>query len=171
MVGFISSSSYSMIKIDSLLTSTQCFFLFPQSCWTSLRIFPVTIQKQLCNVLRLDDMHAFLPDLEYRFPLLWCSIVIRCLCLHSEAFFVLMIYQLIRVLAIHSAISVVSILGCPRWLLLSLFIKYECAPKYGVSWFIMNELNRSFIFWIIPRIVLSLIVRIVPTPIKIVNHS
>jgi hypothetical protein len=35
----------------------------------------------------------------------------------------------------------------------------------------MNELNRSFIFWIIPRIVLSLIVRIVPTPIKIVNHS
>ena len=67
IVGFISSSSYSMIKTDSLLSSMQCFFLFPQSCWTSLRIFPVTIQRQLCNVLRLDDMHAFLPDLVHLF--------------------------------------------------------------------------------------------------------
>jgi len=67
MVGFISSSFYSIIKIDSLLSLMQCFFLFPQSCWTSLRIFPVTIQRQLCNVLRLDDMHAFLPDLVHLF--------------------------------------------------------------------------------------------------------
>jgi hypothetical protein len=35
----------------------------------------------------------------------------------------------------------------------------------------MDKLNWSFIFWIILRIVLSLIVHIVPTPIKIVNQS
>jgi hypothetical protein len=35
----------------------------------------------------------------------------------------------------------------------------------------MKELNKSFIFWIILRIVLSLIVHIVPTPIKIISQS
>ena len=69
VVRFISFFSHSRIKICvCLLSSMQCFFLFPQSCWTSLRIFPITIQKQLCNVLRLDNMHAFLPNLEYRSP-------------------------------------------------------------------------------------------------------
>jgi hypothetical protein len=75
------------------------------------------------------------------------------------------------VLATHKAVSVVPILSCPWWLLLLLFIKHDCAPKCGVAWFIMNELNWSFTFWITLRIVLSLIVRIVPTPIKIVNQS
>jgi hypothetical protein len=34
----------------------------------------------------------------------------------------------------------------------------------------MKKLNKSFISWILSRIVLWLIVRIVPTPIKIVNQ-
>jgi hypothetical protein len=53
---------------DSLLLSTQWFFLCPQSYWISLRIFPVIIQKYMCNALRLDDMHTFLPGLKYRSP-------------------------------------------------------------------------------------------------------
>jgi hypothetical protein len=28
--------------------------------------FPVTNKKYVCNALRLDDMHASLPDLKYR---------------------------------------------------------------------------------------------------------
>ena len=31
--------------------------------------FPVTNEKYVCNALRLDDMHASLPDLKYRSPL------------------------------------------------------------------------------------------------------
>ena len=56
---------------------------------------------------------------------------------HSKAFFILLIYRLIRVLAIHSIVSVVPILGCPQWLLLSLFIKHDHTSKCGVAWFIM----------------------------------
>ena len=69
MVWFIPSSFYSMIKTNSLLSSPQCFFLFPPSCWTSLRIF-LSQLKNMCNFffLRLDDMHASLPDLKYRSP-------------------------------------------------------------------------------------------------------
>jgi hypothetical protein len=33
----------------------------------------------MCSALRLDDMHASLPDLKYRSPPLWWSIVIGCL--------------------------------------------------------------------------------------------
>jgi len=44
-------------------------------------------------------------------------------------------------------------------------------PKCGVAWFIMKELNKSFISWILSRIVLWLVVCILPTPIKIVNQS
>jgi len=44
-------------------------------------------------------------------------------------------YWLIYVLAFHSNASAVSILGCPRWLLLSLFIKHNNAPKCDVAWF------------------------------------
>jgi hypothetical protein len=38
-------------------------------------------------------------------------------------------HWLIHVLAIHSAVSAVPILGCPRRLLLSLFIKLDHAPQ------------------------------------------
>ena len=108
--------------------------------------------------------------LRYRFPPFWCFIVMGWLCLHSKAFFVLSMHWLIHVLAIHSAVNAVPILGCPRWLLLSLFVKLDNAPKRSVAWFIMKKLNKSFISWILSRIVLWLIVRIVPTPIKIVNQ-
>ena len=40
----------------------------------------------------------------------------------------------------------VPILGCPWWLLLSLFIKLDNAPKCSVAWFIITKLNKSFIF-------------------------
>ena len=74
-------------------------------------------------------------------PPFWCSIVIRCLCLHSKAFFVLPMHWLIHVLAIHSVVSAVPILGCLRRLLLLLFIKLDSAPKCGVAWFIMKSLT------------------------------
>ena len=91
---------------------------------------------------RLDDMHASLPDLKYRSPPLWCSIVIGCLCLHSKAFFVLPMHWLIHVLAIHSAVNAVPIPGCLRQLLLALFIKLDPAPSVVLldsSWRIFSH--------------------------------
>ena len=83
-------------------------------------------KSQVCAMLwGLDDMHASLPDVKYR-PPLWWSIVIGCLCLHSQAFFVLSMHWLIHVLAIHSVVSAVHILGCLRRLLLLLFITWLC---------------------------------------------
>jgi hypothetical protein len=122
----------------------------------------------MCNALRLDDMYASLPDLKYRSPPppLRCSIITGCFCLLFKAFFILSMCWFIRVLAFHSDVSAVPILGYRRRLLLLLFIKLDPALKCGVAWFIMNELNQSFIFWILLRIVLSLIMRIEPTLIK-----
>ena len=87
-------------------------------------------------------------------------------CLLSKTFFVLSMYWPVHVLVIHSTVNATPILGCLRLLLVSSFIKLDNPPKCGVDWFIMNKLNQSFIFWILLRIVLSLIVRIVPTLIK-----
>jgi len=106
-------------------------------------------------------MHSYLV-LKYRPP----SSMLHHYKVSSKDFFVFLIHRLFRVLAFHSIVSVVPIPGYPWWLLLSLFIKYDCAPKCGVAWFIMNQLNQSFIFWILLRIVLSLIMCIVPTLIK-----
>jgi hypothetical protein len=103
--------------------------------------------------LRLDDMHASLHGLKYRSPPLWCSIVIRCLCLLFKAFFVLLIQQLIRVLAFNSDACGVPIVGYPQRLLLLLFIKHDNTPKCGVAWFIMKEHNKSCISRILSRIV------------------
>jgi len=111
-------------------------------------------------------MHASLPNLKYISPPLRCSIITGCLCLLFKAFFILSMCWLIHVLAFYSNVSAVPILGYQRWLLLLLFIKLDPTLKYGVAWFIMNELNRSFIFWILLRIVLSLIVCVEPTLIK-----
>jgi len=54
-----------------------------------------------------------------------------------QIFFVLLICQLICVLTLHSNVNAVPILGCPRRLLLSLFIKDDYASKCGVAWFII----------------------------------
>jgi hypothetical protein len=120
----------------------------------------------VCNALRLDDMHASLPDLKYRSPPLWCSIVIGCLCLLSKVFFAISMYWSIHVLVIHSTVNTAPILGYLWWLLVSLFIKLDNAPKCGVAWFIIKELNKSFISWILSRIVLCLAVCILPALIK-----
>ena len=48
MLGFISSSSHSKVKTMMLCrSSTQLSFLCPQSCWTILRLVPVTNQKYM----------------------------------------------------------------------------------------------------------------------------
>jgi len=112
-------------------------------------------------------MHVSLPDLKYRSPPLWWFIVLGCLCLHSKALFVLSMHWLIHVIAIHSAVSAVPILGCLRRLLLLLSIKLDSAPKCGVVWFILKD----FLSWILLRIILWLVVCIMSTPIKMVNQS
>jgi hypothetical protein len=104
--------------------------------------------------------------LKYRSPPLWCSIVIRCLCLLSKTFFALSMYWLVHVLVIHSTVNAGPILDCLRWLLVSLFIKLDNAPKCGVVWFDMKELNKLFISWILSRIILWLAVSILPALIK-----
>jgi len=101
--------------------------------------------KNIYNVLTLDDMHASLPDLKYRSPPLQCSIITGCLCLLFKAFFILSMYWLICVLAFHSNISAVPILGCPRRLLLSVVLKLDHASKCGVARFIIKKLNKSSI--------------------------
>ena len=117
--------------------------------------------------LRLDDMHASLPDLKYRFPPLWCTIVIGCPCLYPKAFFVLPMHWLIHVLAIHSAVNAVPILGCLWQLLLASFIKLDPAPMCGVARFILKKICSSSIF----SQELSFDWLCVPTPIKIANQS
>jgi hypothetical protein len=104
--------------------------------------------------------------LKYRSPPLWCSIVIRCLCLLSKTFFALSMYWLVHMLVIHSTVNAGPILDCLRWLLVSLFIKLDNAPKCGVVWFDMKELNKLFISWILSRIILWLAVSILPALIK-----
>jgi len=48
--------------------------------------------------------------------------------------------------------------GCMWWLLLSLFIKHDDAPKCGIAYFIMKEFNKSFTSWILSRTALWLAV-------------
>ena len=145
MLGFISSSSHSKVKTMMLCrSSTQWSFLCPQSCWTILRLVPVTNQKYMqCFDVR---WHAcILTWFEIQVPPLWCSIITGCLCLLFQAFIILSMYWLIRVLAFHSNVSAVPILGCPRRLLLSLILKLDHASKCGVARFIIKELNKSSI--------------------------
>jgi hypothetical protein len=112
-------------------------------------------------------MHASLPDLKYRSP--------PSLMLHRHRVPLFAFQSLLcssDALAHscdshHSDVSAVPILGCPRRLLLLLFIKLDSAPKCGVAWFIMKD----FLSWILLRIILWLVVCIMPTPIKIVNQS
>jgi len=147
MLGFISSSSrFQGQNHDSLLfiNSMILFFLSP-ILLDYIEDFSGNKIKNICNVLTLDDMHASLPDLKYRSPSLRCSIITGCLCLLFKAFFILSMYWLIRVLAFHSNISVVPILGSPRRLLLSVVLKLDHASKCGVARFIMKKLNKSSI--------------------------
>jgi len=126
------------------------------------------IQKHICNALGLDNMHASLPVWNIS-PPLWWFIVVGCLCLLSKAFLIFLIHWLIQVycmLILHSNVNVEPILGCPRWLLLSLFIKTNHTPKYGITCFIMKEFNKSFTFWILLRTTLWLAMCILPTIIK-----
>jgi hypothetical protein len=88
-------------------------------------------------------MTCMYPYLDWNIgPSFLCSTVIRCLCLLSKAFSIFLIHWLIRVYhmpILYSNASVVPILGYLQWLLLSLFIKPDYAPKCGVAWFIIKE--------------------------------
>jgi len=113
------------------------------------------------------DMHVSLPDLKYRSP--------PSLMIHRPRVPLFAFQSLLcsfHALAHscdshHSDVSAVPILGCPRQLLLSLFIKLNSAPKCGVAWFILKD----FLSWILLRIILWLVVCIMSTPIKMVNQS
>ena len=145
MLGFISSSSrFQGQNHDSLFFINSMFFWSP-ILLDYIEDFSYNKIKNICNVLTLDDMHASLPDLKYRSPPLRCSIITGCLCLLFKAFFILSMYWLIRVLAFHSNISVVPILGSPRRLLLSVVLKLDHASKCGVARFILKEWNKSSI--------------------------
>ena len=141
------------------------FFLVPNLAGLHWGFFLQQI-KNICNVLMLDDMHASLSDLKYSPP---SSMLHR----HRVPLFA---FQSLvcssDALAhscdsYHSDVSAVPLLGCPRRLLLSLFIKLDSAPKCGVVRFIM----KIFLSWILLRIILWLVVCIMPIPIKMVNQS
>jgi hypothetical protein len=129
---------------DSLLFINSMILFFPNLVGLHWGFFLQQI-KNICNDSTLDDMHASLPKLKYRSPPHRCSIITGCLCLLFKAFFILSMYWFIRVLAFHSDVSAVSIVGCPWRLLLSLLLKLDHASKCGVARFIMKELNKSSI--------------------------
>jgi hypothetical protein len=67
MVGLISSSSRSGVKTMILYFIINSVIL----CLSPILLdfiedFPVTSQKYVCNALRIDDKHVFLPGLKYR---------------------------------------------------------------------------------------------------------
>jgi hypothetical protein len=139
-VRVISSSSYSMVKtVISLLSSTQWFFLCPQPRRTSLRIFRVENKKDKM----FDAM--FWCWIACMYPYLVWNISPLSLTLHCykvslfviQSLLVLLIHRLIHVLAFNSDACGVPILGCPWWLLLSLFLKLDHTSKCGVARFIM----------------------------------
>jgi hypothetical protein len=125
IIGLISSSSRSSVKtMIFLLSSTQWFFSLSTISLEFIEDLSWNKSKNVwCNVWRLDNMHASLLGLKYRSP---PSLTL--LCLLFEAFLVFLCH-LIRVPAIHSILNVVSIVGCPRWLLLSLLTKHDRAPQ------------------------------------------
>jgi hypothetical protein len=97
--------------------------------------FPVTNQKYVCNALRLDDMYASLLDLKYRSPPLRCPIIIGCLYLHSKAFFVLLIHQLIHVLA---SLPLMIRVQCPSWVV-HFSHCYQAWPCPQVWWCLIHH--------------------------------
>jgi hypothetical protein len=135
MIGLISSSSHSRVKTMILCRSwTQWFFLCPQSCWTTLRIFLVTNQKYMqCFDVR---WHACI------LTWFWNIDPPSSMFHHHKVllFAIQSFFYSFNVLA-HSCASLPLRfkssahlgLGCPRWLLLLLFIKLDPAPKYGVA--------------------------------------
>jgi hypothetical protein len=66
MVGFISSFSRFKVKVVILCYYHSMILSLSIILVDFIEDFSVTIQKIMCNVLRLDDMHASLPGLKYR---------------------------------------------------------------------------------------------------------
>ena len=144
MLGFISSSSRSKVKtMIHYCSITQWFFLCPQSCWTTLRIFLQQI-KNICNVLTLDDMHASLHDLKYRPP----SSMFH---LHRVPLFAFQSFLYSFNVLAHSCATLPLRCKCNAHLGLSTmitaldFLKLDHASQYGVARFILKELNKSSI--------------------------
>jgi hypothetical protein len=115
--------------------------------------------------MKLDDMYAPLFGLNYRSPLFNVSSSQGVfVCIPKPSLFFWCTNWLIYVP--NSNVCAMPILGYPWWLLLLLFIKLDNASKCGVAWFIMKELNKSFISRILSRLVLWLVVCILSIPIK-----
>jgi hypothetical protein len=132
--------------------SLRIFFFFnsnsSKSCLISSRIFLWKIHKHLCNALGLHDMHVSLLGLKYRPPSMM---------LHHHRVPLFTIQNLLSFSdsPAHSSLLYVNpplkckcsiYPRCPWWLLLSLFIKSNHAPKCGFAWFIIKEINKSLNF-------------------------
>jgi len=150
------SQPWFSIIISSMILPFFFFFFCSPILLTTLRIFPATKIKNMCNVLTLDDMHASLPDVKYRPPPLM---------IHHHRVPLFAFQNLLcssHVLA-HSCTSLSLKCGVYQaWL----------CPLVWCCLIHPEDLNRSFILCIILRIVLSLIVRIVPTPSRLsISHK
>jgi len=121
----------------------------------------------MCNALRLDDMHASLPDVKYRPPPLM---------IHRHR---------VPLFAFQSLLCSFDVLA---YLRASLPLKCKCSAHPRLStmitalavyqawqcpqvWCCLIHHEGFYLLWIFLRIILWLIVCIMPTPIKIVNPS
>jgi len=117
----------------------------------------------MCNALRLDDMHASLPDVKCRLPP-W--MIHR----HRVPLFANQILLCSSHVLAHSYASLPLKCKCSAHLGLSTTITalvvYQAwlCPQVWCCLIHHEGLNRSFILCIILRIVIALIMRIVPTP-------
>jgi hypothetical protein len=129
--------------------------------------FSKKIQKHLCNALGFHDMHVSLPTLKYSLPSLMLHhhrVSLFAIQKPSQFF---LIHQAIRVyciLVLYSNANAVPIPGCPQWLLLSLFIKPNHAPKVWCCLVHHKWVwNNHSAYLILSRIVIWLAMCILPT--------
>jgi hypothetical protein len=120
----------------------------------------------MCNALRLDDMHASLPDVKYRPPPLMIH-------RHRVPLFAFQSFIGSFDALAHSCASHPLSCKCRAHpglsstvTALAVYQAWLC-PLVWCCLIHHEDLNRSFILCIILRIVLSLIVRIVPTPSRL----
>jgi hypothetical protein len=136
---------------DFLLSLTQWFLLsalrFIKILLDFIKDFSCKIQKHLCNALGLDDMHVLLPSLEYKPP----SLMLHH---HRVSLFVIQSLLYFSYSPAHSSYLYANPpLKCKSnahpglFTMIIAFIVRQAwpCPKCDVTWFIMKELNKSFI--------------------------